>query len=125
MSIIRLHHANLNIPPNSEAQARAFYCDLLGLREIQKPEALVPNGGFWLRLDNIDVHIGTQADLERQHFKMHLAYQVDDLDAWRAKLSAAGITIRENTPIPDFERFEIRDPFGNRIELVCPRQGDA
>lgn len=120
MSILRLHHANLNIPPNTEAEARAFYCDLLGLEEIPKPDVLQANGGFWLRLDNIDVHIGTQTDVDRHALKMHLAYQVDDLAAWRTKLATAGITIKENTAIPDFDRFEIRDPFGNRIEFVTP-----
>ncbi|MEL7436826.1 MAG: glyoxalase, partial [Chloroflexota bacterium] len=49
MAIMRLHHANISIPPDSEAEARAFYCGLLGLPEIEKPDALKPNGGFWLR----------------------------------------------------------------------------
>ena len=52
---------------------------------------------------------------------MHLAYQVDNLGAWREKLAKAGIALKENTTIPDFDRFEIRDPFGNRIEFVALR----
>ncbi|MEL6309795.1 MAG: VOC family protein [Chloroflexota bacterium] len=121
MAIMRLHHANISIPPDSEAEARAFYCGLLGLPEIEKPDALKPNGGFWLRLGNCDVHIGTQADIDRHALKTHLAYEVDDLSAWREKLESAGIPTKDNTPIPDFDRFEIRDPFGNRIEFVQPR----
>jgi len=122
MGILRLHHANLNIPPGKESEARAFYCDVLGLDEIEKPDALKPNGGFWLRLDNVDVHIGTQDNLDRHSLKMHLAYQVDDLAAWREKIEASGISTKDNAEIPDFDRFEIRDPFGNRIEFVTPRQ---
>ncbi|MEL6524170.1 MAG: VOC family protein [Chloroflexota bacterium] len=121
MTIMRLHHANISIPPDSEAEARAFYCDVLGLPEIEKPDALKPNGGFWLRLGNCDVHIGTQADIDRHALKMHLAYEVDDLSTWREKLESAGIRTKDNTAIPDFDRFEIRDPFGNRIEFVQPR----
>lgn len=122
MRILRLHHTNISIPPGKEDEARAFYCGLLDLEEIEKPDALKPNGGFWLRLDNLDVHIGTQANIDRSILKMHLAYQVDDLFAWRKKLESAGISIKDNTEIPDFERFEIRDPFGNRIEFVKPRR---
>lgn len=122
MPIMRLHHANISIPPGTENEARAFYCDLLGLEEIEKPDALKPNGGFWLRLDNLDVHIGTQDDIERQSLKMHLAYEVDDLALWRKKIEDAGIIIKENIVIPDFDRFEIRDPSGNRVEFVQARQ---
>ena len=76
------------------------------------------NGGLWLRLANIDLHIGIQDGINRDALKMHLAYQVDDLEAWRDKLDTAGIALKDNTTIPDFDRFEIRDPFGNRIEFV-------
>ena len=48
MSILRLHHAQITIPQDAEEQARQFYCDLLGLPEIEKPDALKGRGGFWL-----------------------------------------------------------------------------
>ncbi|GAB5493204.1 MAG: VOC family protein [Phototrophicaceae bacterium] len=119
--ILGIHHANISIPAGEEDNARQFYCDLLGLEEISKPDALQANGGFWLRLANIDLHIGIQEGIDRNTLKMHLAYQVDDLKAWREKLDHAGITLKENTAISDFDRFEIRDPFGNRIEFVALR----
>ncbi|MEM9955837.1 MAG: VOC family protein [Chloroflexota bacterium] len=116
--IIGIHHANISIPSGQEDLARQFYGDVLGLQEIEKPDALKANGGLWFRLANIDLHIGTQDNIDRSTLKMHLAYQVDDLTLWRTKLETVGITIKENTAIPDFDRFEIRDPFGNRIEFV-------
>lgn len=119
--ILGIHHVNISIPTGEEDNARVFYCDLLGLQEISKPDALQENGGFWLRLPNIDLHIGIQEGIQREQLKMHLAYQVDDLLAWRERLTQAGIVIKENTAIPDFDRFEIRDPFGNRIEFVQVR----
>lgn len=117
-TVLGIHHANISIPAGEEDRARAFYCDLLGLEEISKPDALQENGGFWLKLANIDLHIGIQNDINRQQLKPHIAYQIDDLGAWREKLTQAGFAIKENTAIPDFDRFEIRDPFGNRIEFV-------
>lgn len=118
MAIIGVHHVNISIPREAEEIARAFYCDLLGLCEIEKPDALKANGGFWLRLDNIDLHIGIQDGIDRHALKAHIAYEVDDLAAWREKLAQADIPTKDNTPIPDFDRFEIRDPFDNRIEFV-------
>jgi len=118
MMIIGIHHANISIPSGQEDVARAFYADLLGLQEIEKPQALQANGGLWFTLGNMDLHIGIQDNIDRASLKIHLAYQVDNLQAWRNHLSDAGIAIKENTVIPDFDRFEIRDPFGNRIEFV-------
>lgn len=118
MTILRVHHVNINIPTGAEDDARAFYCGVLGFEEFPKPDELIKNGGFWLRLDNVDLHIGVQDDVPRYQNKAHIAYQVDDLSAWRMTLADAGVTVKENTAIPDFDRFEIRDPFGNRVEFV-------
>lgn len=46
--IAGVHHVQITIPPGSEDQARAFYCDLLGLVEIEKPDPLAGRGGLWL-----------------------------------------------------------------------------
>jgi catechol 2,3-dioxygenase-like lactoylglutathione lyase family enzyme len=103
MPITRLNHVMITIPRGAEAQARAFYCDLLGLPEIAKPDALAGRGGLW---DH------------RRATKAHLAYEVTDLDVWRKKLQEYAIV--ESIPLPNYERFEARDPFGNRIELIQP-----
>jgi hypothetical protein len=44
----------------------------------------------------------------------------DDLAAWRTRLVAHGTTILESVPIPGYDRFECRDPFGNRLEVLAP-----
>ncbi|MGJ3237346.1 MAG: VOC family protein [Anaerolineae bacterium] len=118
MHIMYMHHANISIPSGKENEARTFYCDLLGMQEFEKPQALMHNGGFWLKLDNIDLHISIQDGIERLPLEMHLAYQVNDLAQWRDRLEDAGVTIHPKEDIPDFDRFEIIDPFGNHIELL-------
>ncbi len=118
--LIRLHHVQITIPKGTEAQARAFYCDLLGLQEIEKPDSLKSRGGFWLELGEVQIHVGTEDGFDRLTTKAHLAYQVDDVPAWRAKLTQAGFQIGTSVPIPGYERFEFRDPFGNRVELIQP-----
>lgn len=119
MPIIKgLHHAQISIPKGAEAAGRAFYCGVLGLPEIEKPLALQSRGGFWLQVGDRQVHVGTGDGVERQATKAHLAYAVDDVDAWRTILEAHGFTIIEAVPIPGHKRFEFRDPFGNRVELT-------
>lgn len=118
--LLRLHHAQITVPPDAETAARAFYCGILGLPEIAKPAALIANGGFWLQLGDLQIHVGVEAGVDRQATKAHLAYQVADLHFWRERLQAHSIDIYESTPIPGFNRFEFRDPFGNRIELIQP-----
>jgi len=48
--IVGIHHVQITVPRGSEAEARQFYCDVLGLREVEKPESLRARGGFWLQV---------------------------------------------------------------------------
>lgn len=118
--IQRLHHAQITIPKGREAEARAFYCGVLGLKEIEKPDSLKGRGGFWVELGAVQIHIGTEDGFDRLTTRGHLAYQVDDLARWRARLRAEGLSPEESVPIPGYERFEFRDPFGNRVEFIQP-----
>jgi catechol 2,3-dioxygenase-like lactoylglutathione lyase family enzyme len=119
--IQRLHHVQITIPSDATDQARAFYCELLGLREIPKPESLQARGGFWLELSGQELHVSLEDGVHRHTTKAHLAYQVDDLEFWRSRLSDAGCQILEGVPIPGFDRLETRDPFGNRLEMIQPK----
>lgn len=114
-----LHHVQIAIPTGAEEAGRAFYCDLLGLPEVEKPASLRQRGGFWLQVGDRQVHVGTESDgIDRTRTKAHLAYAVSDLADWRRYLEQAGVAILESVPIPGFDRFELRDPFGNRIEFI-------
>lgn len=120
LNITRLHHAQITIPRSEEAHARAFYCDVLGLQEIEKPDSLKGRGGFWVMIGDQQLHISIEDGVDRLRTKAHLAYQVDNLAGWQAQLLAHGIEIGDSIPIPGYERFEFRDPFGNRVEFICP-----
>jgi catechol 2,3-dioxygenase-like lactoylglutathione lyase family enzyme len=116
--ITRLHHVQITIPRGAEDEAREFYCDLLRLREIPKPESLAGRGGFWLEVGEMQVHVGVEDTAGRELSKAHTAYQVDDLAFWRGKLEANGVEILDGVKIPGYARFEFRDPFGNRVEFL-------
>ena len=113
-----LHHVQITIPKETEEKAKNFYCGILGLQEIEKPESLKGRGGFWLKVGDKDVHIGTEDDFDRLKTKAHIAYEVEDISYWKNRLTKENIQILYGVPIPNFERFEFRDPFGNRVEMI-------
>jgi catechol 2,3-dioxygenase-like lactoylglutathione lyase family enzyme len=88
-----VHHAQITVPKGAEDEARAFYCDVLGLPEVEKPESLQGRGGFWLQVGDRQVHVGTEEFAERNKTKAHVAYLVNDLEHWRQKLEDVGISI--------------------------------
>lgn len=118
--IIGFHHAQITIPKGKEEAAKKFYCGVLKLEEISKPESLIARGGFWVQVGDQQLHIGTEDGVNRLLTKAHLAYKVDDLQAIKNLLENNGIEILDSVPIPGYERFEFRDPFGNRVECIQP-----
>ncbi|MBM7837918.1 catechol 2,3-dioxygenase-like lactoylglutathione lyase family enzyme [Alkalihalobacillus xiaoxiensis] len=118
MLIKGIHHVQLTIPTGMEEEAITFYCGVLGLSQVEKPDSLKDRGGFWLSLGNQDVHVGTETDVDRLKTKAHIAYEVEGIAYWRERLKEKGFSILEGIPIPGFDRFEFRDPFGNRVELI-------
>ena len=116
--ITSVHHVQLTNSKGVEASAKAFYCGVLGLAEIEKPESLRSRGGFWLRVGGRQVHVGVEDGVDRSATKAHVAYAVTDIASWRERLRRAGVAVTEGVPIPGCDRIEFRDPFGNRVELV-------
>ncbi len=65
MGIVGLHHAQVCIPRGAEDEARRFYCGVLGLPEVAKPDALAGRGGLWLAAGDRQVHLGTEDGVDR------------------------------------------------------------
>src|SRR4051812_15502357 len=118
MKLLGVNHAQISIPKGSEGEARRFYCDFLGLVEIQKPDSLQGRGGFWATVGGFQVHFGAEVGFDPRATRSHIAYEVADLGAWRVRLMDRGIEAKEGIPIPGYDRFEFRDPFGNRVEFM-------
>lgn len=121
--ILGVHHAQITIPSGEEEKAREFYCEFLGFSEVEKPESLKGRGGFWMQLPNLQVHVGTEDGFDRTKEKAHVAYAVDDLEKVRELLKNRGIEPLDGVAIPGYDRFECRDPFGNRMEFIQPQEG--
>jgi catechol 2,3-dioxygenase-like lactoylglutathione lyase family enzyme len=118
MRVVGVHHAQITVPKGKEAEAREFYCGVMGLSEIEKPASLEGRGGLWLGVGDRQLHIGVEDGVDRGATKAHIAYEVDDVGAWRKMLAGRGVKILDSVAIPGYERFEFRDPFGNRVEMI-------
>jgi catechol 2,3-dioxygenase-like lactoylglutathione lyase family enzyme len=117
MQFSQIQHCSL-VVQNLE-RAAAFYRDVLGLTEIEIPSTFKPAGlnVRWFRLDSQQIHIllGTQNQPLSQQ---HMALQVDDAQAARLWMKEQSIDIEEAVLIPGADRFFLRDPDGNLIEII-------
>jgi catechol 2,3-dioxygenase-like lactoylglutathione lyase family enzyme len=117
MGILAIDHVQLAMPAGGEPQARAFYAEVLSLRELPKPAALAARGGVWFGNGAVEVHLGAEADF-RAARKAHPALLVDDLDALAAACVSAGYAPQPDADLPGYARFYVADPFGNRLEFL-------
>ena len=120
VDLVGIDHVQLSMPEGGEDVARLFYCDVMGLAEIVKPDALAARGGCWFAGSGVAVHLGAEPGF-RPLAKAHPALLVRDLDAARESLGAAGVAIEEDDSGLAVRRCYVRDPFGNRLELVDAR----
>ncbi|MGE0239406.1 MAG: VOC family protein [Parvibaculaceae bacterium] len=117
MNLLKLDHVQLAMPEGQEAAARGFYAGLLGLDEVEKPDNLKTRGGCWFAKGPIRVHLGVEKNF-RPARKAHPAFLVENLVRLVARLEQAGSTVRQDEPLPGYDRVYVDDPFGNRIELM-------
>jgi glyoxylase I family protein len=114
LGVTHLDHASVII--TDVAQARAFYGQALGLVEIPAP-ASFNFVALWYDLGSNYLHLllKPMADsISPRHFCLHVA---DILQA-RQHCQAQNIRMEETVPIAGADRFFIRDPDGNRIEIL-------
>jgi catechol 2,3-dioxygenase-like lactoylglutathione lyase family enzyme len=120
VQIIGLDHVQIAAPIGSESDARRFYGSLLGLSELEKPEALRGRGGVWFACGDHQLHVGVTPDFSPAN-KAHPALRVHHtgLEPIAQRLTAAGNTVQWDNAIPGTRRFYTADPWGNRIELLA------
>ena len=117
MKLTGLHHVSILVTDIERAQK--FYREVLGLREIGIPSTF-PAAGLrvhWFELGDEQIHLlpaPAPDALSQRHFAIHVA----DAQAARAHFASHGVAVSETVPIPGADRFFVRDPDGNRIELI-------
>jgi catechol 2,3-dioxygenase-like lactoylglutathione lyase family enzyme len=115
--ITRLDHVQLAMPEGGEARAREFYQEALGIPEVPKPAYLAKRGGCWFERDELKIHLGVDRDF-RPAGKAHPALLVVGLEELATQLRARGYDVQLDERLAGHLRYYVRDPFGNRIELM-------
>lgn len=112
-----IDHIQLAAPKGCEDQARHFFGDILGLKEIPKPENLRARGGCWFHCGNQEIHIGVEEDFKPAK-KAHPGLIVSDIENLKMTLKQYQIEWKEEPPIDGRNRIHVTDPFGNRMEFL-------
>ncbi|MBE9208214.1 VOC family protein [Nostoc sp. LEGE 06077] len=116
MKLEAVHHIQVTYQTEVEETILFFYSKILGLKEINPPEG--NDSGGWYQLGNTEIHVSREANANNQASRRHICFQVDDWKAFAEHLQAHNVEILPGTPIPGCDRFFIRDPGGNRIEIT-------
>jgi catechol 2,3-dioxygenase-like lactoylglutathione lyase family enzyme len=117
MRITAIDHVQLSMPAGQEARAKEFYADILGLKQVPKPEALAQRGGVWFENESVKVHLGVENEF-RPARKAHPAFIVEGMRELIAVLKSNGYPVTVAESMAGIERVHVADPFGNRIELM-------
>jgi catechol 2,3-dioxygenase-like lactoylglutathione lyase family enzyme len=112
--IARIDHCTLII--TDMAKARAFYGELLGLKEIAPPKEF-DFVALWFDLGGHYLHLLLKPQPDTPSPR-HICFLVEDVRTLREMLKQRGLAVDETVKIAAADRFFIRDPFGNRIELL-------
>jgi glyoxylase I family protein len=108
---LRLHHIALRA--RDPSATTAFYASVIGLREVRRD---TERRSFWLEAHGVVLMI-EQAEpgepLVPPDSKELLAFAIDDREAWRLRLAAAGVAIEAETPYTLY----FRDPDGRRVAV--------
>jgi glyoxylase I family protein len=109
-----IHHVNIGV--SDLEQARSFYGDVMGFKEINRPD-FPGYPGAWLEIDEShQLHLSAMdghVPPERQHF----AVVVADLDAAISELEDRNVAISR---AGSGRQALLRDPCGNLIEIRAP-----
>jgi catechol 2,3-dioxygenase-like lactoylglutathione lyase family enzyme len=114
MRLTGIHHSSIVV--TDMERARHFYRDILGLKEVERPANFVTPVA-WFEVGDEHVHLIPSLHPDTQSPR-HFALHVEDARAAREHLRSQGVAVEETVPIPGADRFFIRDPDGNQIELI-------
>jgi catechol 2,3-dioxygenase-like lactoylglutathione lyase family enzyme len=116
MKPIQLQHTSIRVADVD--RSRQFYDRVLGLTAVERPDLGMP--GRWYGIGAGQLHLiqceplGLGIDPSGPHF----AIEVDDLDAARRELGAAGIEMLD----PGGNQLWVHDPDGNTVELTAKKR---
>jgi catechol 2,3-dioxygenase-like lactoylglutathione lyase family enzyme len=118
MMVTQLHHVNVTVRAELEAATKDFYGKALGLEQVPKPAAARKDGA-WYQIGANQLHLSVENEESGPLSSRHIAFRVSDLAAVEQRFRDAGVAIiPDPRPVPGIQRFYVRDPGGNQLEIV-------
>ncbi len=116
--VTSLHHVNVTVPQELEAATKHFYGEVVGLQQVPKP-ATSRQSGAWYQIGEIQLHLSVEDEKSGPPGSRHVCFTVSDLRKAERKFREAGVEIIPDArPIAGTQRFYVRDPAGNQLEIV-------
>ncbi len=115
--VTSLHHVNVTVPAELEAATKTFYGEIVGLKQIPKPETSRQSGA-WYEIGDVQLHLSVEHE-PRQISSRHICFAVSNLNEAEQIFRRAGVEIiPDPRPTPGAPRFYVRDPGGNQLEIA-------
>ena len=116
--VTALHHVNVTVPAELEAEAKEFYGSVLGLQQVPKP-SVARQTGAWYQIGDNQLHLSIESEPPGPLSSRHVCFNVSSLAETEERFRDAGVEIiPDPRPIPGTQRFYVRDPGGNQLEIV-------
>jgi catechol 2,3-dioxygenase-like lactoylglutathione lyase family enzyme len=117
-----IHHVNFQVPRALAEECATFY-ELLGFRRAMPPLALTDRS-LWLSRAGTQIHLefasreGEEVAVAGDSGPGHIAIVVPSFAETLVALREAGVTIEPRGKHWNSPRCFVRDPAGNRLELM-------
>ncbi|HLO00855.1 MAG TPA: VOC family protein [Pyrinomonadaceae bacterium] len=119
LQVLGVNHVNVTVPAALEEATRQFYGEVLGLQQIPKPDGPRKNVGAWYELGGVQLHLSVEDETTNAASNRHICLVVADLAEAERSLRKAGTKIiADPRPVGDTQRFFVRDPGANLIEVT-------
>lgn len=126
IGIVEFHHVNITVSRVQEQAAKDFYASILGLEEVPKPEASRARGGAWYQLGDMQLHLSVEDVQTEPVSARHICLVVENLARAEKHLEGAGVEIiSDPRPVPGTNRFYVRDPGHNLIEIAERKKSET
>lgn len=118
-----IDHVSFSVTP-AQAEACAGFYELLGFARIEPPAGLGARS-IWLKSGSTAIHLmfrdrdGVDVPESGPVGAGHVALVVPAYSATVGALQAAGVEVEPRSEYWDAPRSYVRDPAGNRVELMA------
>ena len=115
-----VQHVLIGVPPDKKAEAKHFYEEVLGFKELDSPLESSGSGNlWWYACGDSEFHVALVDD-HQPHVRPHAAIRIQNLPALRERLARHGIEPKLDYSYRGSWRIYVVDPWNNRIEFIEP-----